>query len=149
MEDKAKYDVTLENPEYDHASSNYKPKAVLDKIKQIAQQDYAGSKALDYVPLVVQWEAACKAGLIGNRNQLLFCERRVQEFLSLCFIEVSKQHKLLHEQHKQLLDGWYRAVDTKCKKHGVIAYPHDTKQQAEQKLDRVMQNTVRYEDDML
>ena len=144
MEDKAKYDVSLENPEYD-----YKPKSVLDKIKQIAQQDYAGSKALDYVPLVVQWEAACKSGLIGNRNrlheqhkQLLFCERRMQEFLSLCFIEVSKQHELL-------LDGWYRAVDTKCKKHGVIAYPHDTKQQAEQKLEKVMQNTVRYEDDML
>lgn len=64
-------------------------------IKQILDccQMYPAAPALNLVPHTMLLRAARKVGLVGDYQQLRWCERRIEQFIAECFLLVAEQNK--------------------------------------------------------
>lgn len=51
--------------------------------------------ALNLVPQATVLRAARKVGLVGDYNQLRWCQRRIEQFIAECFLQVAEQHKAM------------------------------------------------------
>lgn len=65
-------------------------KQILDCCKM-----YPASPALNLVPQATVLRAARKVGLVGDYNQLRWCQRRIEQFIAECFLQVAEQHKAM------------------------------------------------------
>lgn len=80
-------------------------------VKQILDccQMYPVAPALNLVPQATILRAARKVGLVGDYQQLQWCERRIEQFIAECFLQVAEQHKAM---------GIYLALPTEDSLYG-------------------------------
>lgn len=102
-------------------------------VKQILDccQMYPAAPALNLVPQATVLRAARKAGLVGDYNQLRWCQRRIEQFIAECFLQVA-------EQNNRISKGWFKVLDKELTNYGIFPDVLDTEQQAKAKLEKAM-----------
>lgn len=73
-----------------NSSNSNLVKQILDCCKM-----HPAAPALNLVPQATILRAARKAGLVGDYNQLRWCERRIEQFIAECFLQVAEQNKAM------------------------------------------------------
>lgn len=101
-------------------------KQILDCCKM-----YPAAPALNLVPQATILRAARKVGLVGDYQQLRWCQRRIEQFIAECFLQVA-------EQNNRISKGWFKVLDKELTNYGIYPDVLDTEQQAKAKLEKAM-----------
>lgn len=113
-------------PTQPNSSNSNLVKQILDCCKMLP-----AAHALNLVPQDTVLRAARKVGLVGDYNQLRWCERRIEQFIAECFLQVA-------EQNNRISKGWFKVLDKELTNYGIFPDVLDTEQQAKAKLEQAM-----------
>ena len=111
-----------------------KTQTLIKKLKDSCQMQ-PSSAVLNLVQDQTLLIAARKVGLLGSMDQLLWCERRVEQFMHEVFLLVATEHKADRERLKAIREGWFKVIEKELSNYGIAAELEDTEQQAKVKLE--------------
>ena len=120
-----------------------KTQTLIKKLKDCCQMQPSclkdsSSVVLNLVQDQTLLKAARNVGLLGSMDQLLWCERRVEQFMHEVFLLVATEHKADRERLKAIREGWFKVIEKELSNYGIAAELEDTEQQAKVKLEKAM-----------
>lgn len=115
----------------------HKTQTLIKKLKDSCQMQ-PSSVVLNLVQDQTLLIAARKVGLLGSVDQLLWCERRVEQFMHEVFLLVATEHKADRELLKAIREGWLKVIESQLSNYGIAAELEDTEARAKAKLEQAM-----------
>ena len=111
-----------------------KTQTLIKKLKDCCQMQPSclkdsSSVVLNLVQDQTLLQAARKVGLLGSMDQLLWCERRVEQFMHEVFLLVATELKAHRE-------GWFKVIEKELSNYGIAAELEDTEAKAKAKLEQ-------------